>query len=261
MFEDVYRAWGIFFVLFVTICCSVTLLFKDFFYLCECRMPESSSRKSLLVVRRSNCLSKSIMDNKVQELANKIYQEGVQKAASEADEILKKAQAQSEKLLSDAKEQAMRLVQDAEKKATEVKDNAEAELRLGTSQAVEALRTQVTDMINEQVVKTSIDKAFADPTMLYHIVRDMANQWAQGQDVLIKTDDAEKLEAFFKSEVKDALSHGVRIEQVAGRSHAFEIQPQNGSYKVVVSKEAFVEYFKDFLRPKLRAFLFGTTQE
>lgn len=201
------------------------------------------------------------MDNKVQELANKIYQEGVQKASSEAEEILTKAQSQSEKILCDAKEQATRLVQDAEKKAAEVKENAEAELRLGTNQAIEALRTQVTDMINEQVIKTSIDKAFADPALLYGIVKDMATQWAKGQDVVVKTEDAAKLEEFFKNEIKETLEHGIRIDQVSGKAHSFEIMPQNGSYKVVVGKEAFAEYFKDFLRPKLRAFLFGNTQE
>ncbi len=202
------------------------------------------------------------MDNKVQELANKIYREGVQKASSEAEDILKNARAQSEKILSEARAQAERLVSDAEKKANEVKENSEAELKLGTGQSVEALRTQITDIINDRVVRASVDKAFADPKVLYGVVMTMAEQWAKDQSVVIRTEDAQNLEAFFKSETKEILDRGVRIEQVNGHAHTFEISPQGGSYKVVIGKEAFVEYFKEFMRPKLRAFLFdGGRQE
>lgn len=199
------------------------------------------------------------MDNKVQELADKIYREGVQKATSEADAILKNAKAQSDKMVAEAKEAAERIVREAQQQAQEVKENAEAELKLSTNQAIESLRTQVTDMINSRAVAAAVDKSFADPSVLYSVVQTLAEQWSREQAVVIRTEDADKLEAYLRQEAKLAMDSNVRIEQVNGHAHTFEIAPQNGAYKVVVGKEAFVEYFKEFMRPKLRSFLFESS--
>ena len=43
------------------------------------------------------------MENKIQELTDKIYREGVEKGNEEAQRLVSEAQAQAEKLIEDAK--------------------------------------------------------------------------------------------------------------------------------------------------------------
>lgn len=43
------------------------------------------------------------MENKIQELTDKIYREGVEKGDEEAQRLVSEAQAQAEKLIEDAK--------------------------------------------------------------------------------------------------------------------------------------------------------------
>lgn len=55
------------------------------------------------------------MENKIQELTDKIYREGVEKGNEEAQRLVSEAQAQAEKLIEDAKKQAESILADAKK--------------------------------------------------------------------------------------------------------------------------------------------------
>ena len=48
------------------------------------------------------------MQNKLQELTDKLYQEGLSKGKEEGERILAEAKAQAEKILAEAKAQALR---------------------------------------------------------------------------------------------------------------------------------------------------------
>ena len=196
------------------------------------------------------------MDNKVQELAEKIYQEGVQKASKEAEDIIQQAKDERDRILSQAQSEADELKSKSVKENTELSKNTRSEVNLATFQAIEALRTEITQMITDQVVTSSINEAFGDPTFLYNVIAKMAEAWAEHEEVKISTPEAEQLEKYFESKAQEILNKGVTIEKVNGKEHTFELGPSDGSYKVNISKEAFVEYFKDFLSPRMRDFLF-----
>lgn len=46
------------------------------------------------------------------------------------------------------------------------------------------------------------------------------------------------------------------IKQVAGKATQYTIRPQNGSFKVEIGEQEFVELFKSILRPQLAQELF-----
>ena len=63
------------------------------------------------------------MENKIQELTDKIYREGVEKGNEEAQRLIGEAQKEAQKLLEEARKQADSIVADAQKKADELTDN------------------------------------------------------------------------------------------------------------------------------------------
>ncbi len=55
------------------------------------------------------------MENKIQELTDKIYREGVEKGNEEAQRLIGEAQKEAQKLLEEARKQADSIVADAQK--------------------------------------------------------------------------------------------------------------------------------------------------
>ncbi len=196
------------------------------------------------------------MDVKLQELTDKIYTEGVEKGKKEAAAIIAKAENDGEKIVANAKMAADSLMDAAERRAAKIEENTQAELTLFAKQAVNALKTEVTDLICDRLVRDSVKAATADKAFMQKIIADFTAEWAKTGNVEINAKNAKELEDYFAANAKGLLDKGVKINEVKGIKSDFEIIPADGGYKVRFGEEEFVEYFKQFLRPKLIEMLF-----
>ena len=196
------------------------------------------------------------MENKIQELTDKIYREGVEKGNEKARELIEKAQEEARQLVADAHRQADALLADARKAAAELDENTRSELKLFARQSVDALKTEVASLLTAQTVSACVKGFTADKDFLNRFIVDMAARWSADEPVVISTADAASLTKFFAAQAKDLLDKGVKIEQVNGLQVLFSISPADGSYKVNFGEEEFENYFKAFLRPQLVKMLF-----
>ena len=193
---------------------------------------------------------------KIQELTEKIYHEGVEKGQQEADRLIAEAKAQAEKIVAEAKEQAQAIENVAKRKATELETNTKNELKLYTGQALSALKSEVANVLTDKVVGQDVEKLVQDKDFLGKFAVSLAEKWTGNEPAVISAKDAEGLKAYFMKHAKDLLDKGLRIEKVNGIDTLFTIQPEDGSYKVQFGKEEFETYFKAFLRPQLVDMLF-----
>ena len=92
------------------------------------------------------------MENKIQELTDKIYREGVEKGNEEARRLVSEAQKESQKLIEDARKEAEAIIAKAQKSAKELEENTKSELKLFAGQAVNALKTEVVNLLTNQTV-------------------------------------------------------------------------------------------------------------
>ena len=196
------------------------------------------------------------MDTKIQELTDKIYQEGVEKGQEEANRIIAGAKEQEETILREADEKAKQIVADAEKKAEELKRNTEAELRLFTSQAIEALKSEVANLVTNRIVTDNVAAATNDAAFMQQVILAIANEWAKNEAITIQATDAQALTDYFEANARELLQQGVNIEQVNGKKTSFTLAPADGAYKISFGEEEFIAYFKEFLRPQLIEMLF-----
>ncbi|MBQ0020384.1 MAG: hypothetical protein KBT39_07680 [Bacteroidales bacterium] len=193
---------------------------------------------------------------KIQELTEKIYREGVEKGQAEGARLVEEAKAEAAKIVAEAKEQAAAIEAGAQKKAAELDASTKGELKLYTSQALNALKSEVANVISAKVVKDAVSSLAADKNFLGQFAVMLASKWTDNEPVVISTSDAESLKAYFAANAKELLDKGVTIEQVNGKSALFTIAPADGSYKVNFGQEEFETYFKNFLRPQLVEMLF-----
>lgn len=196
------------------------------------------------------------MDNKIQELTEKIYAEGVEKGKTEADRIVAEAQAKAETILKEAQAKAESIVADAKKNAEELNANTRSELKLYGAQAVGALKSEAATIVTDTVVKAAVKDAVAGDALKAFIVK-IAERWSADEPLVISTAEAAELKAFFAAKAKALLDKGVAIEQVNGKKASFSIAPANGSYKVNFGEGEFEEFFKSFLRPQMVELLFS----
>ncbi len=193
---------------------------------------------------------------KLEELTNKIYAEGVEKGNAEAKEIVAKAEEQAAQIVAEAKKQAEQCVQAAQQKAAELDKNTRSELKMFAEQSVNALRTEVTNLLTDRLAADSVKAATADKAFMQQVILKMVEGMVKDGKVTVEAQDAKALQAYFESNAKALLSKGVKIEEVKGIKTDFQIIPEKGGYKLAFGEQEFVAYFKEFLRPQLIEMLF-----
>lgn len=193
---------------------------------------------------------------KIQELTDKIYREGVEKGQQEASRIVTEAEQKAAQIIAQAEQKAADIEAQAKKDAAELDTNTKSELKLYTGQALSALKSEVANVISDKVVKEAVSKLAADQNFLGQFTVALASKWAENEPVVISTEQADNLKAYFAQNAKELLDKGVTIEKVNGKQTLFSIAPADGSYKVNFGEAEFEAYFKEFLRPQLIDMLF-----
>lgn len=193
---------------------------------------------------------------KIDELTNKIYQEGVEKGKAEAQRIVEEAQAEAQRIISEAQNKAGEITAEAQKKAEELDKNTRSELKLYTAQAVNALKSEITTMVSDKLLKEAVGKATTDTDFLGKFLVSLASRWDEKEQMVISAPEADKLKAYFAAHAKELLDKGLTINKINGKEVLFSIAPADGSYKINFGEEEFINYLKDFLRPQLIEMLF-----
>lgn len=193
---------------------------------------------------------------KIQELTEKLYREGVEKGKEEAQRIVEEGKQQAAQIVADARRQAEALIQQAQKQAATLDANTKSELKLYTNQALNALKSEVANVITDTVVKQAVAGLAENKEFLGQFAVTLAGKWTEDEPMVIGTQDAESLKKYFVSKAKQLLDSSVTIHKVNGKDVMLSISPADGSYKIDFGKEQFETFFKAFLRPQLIEMLF-----
>lgn len=196
------------------------------------------------------------MENKIQELTDKIYREGVEKGNEEAQRLIANAQDEAKNIIEEARKEAESIVAASHKSADELVENTKSELKLFAGQAVNALKSEIATLVTDKIVGASVKEFTQNKDFLNAFIVALASKWSVDEPIVISTDDAEALKKYFAAKAKVLLDKGVTIEQVNGSKALFTVSPADGSYKVNFGEEEFMNYFKEFLRPQLVEMLF-----
>ena len=190
------------------------------------------------------------------ELTDKIYAEGVEKGQAEAQQIVDKATEKAAAIVAEAEKKAAAIVAGAEKQAADLDKKTRAELKLYAEQSVNAVKTEIVNMLSDKIASDSVKAATADAKFMQGLIAKLAEQMAKEGEVVIEAKDAEALKKYFTANAKGLLEKGVKIEEVKGIKTDFTVQPAKGGYKLAFGDAEFIAYFKEMLRPQLVEMLF-----
>jgi len=196
------------------------------------------------------------MEAKIQELTKKLYLEGVEKGNQEAEKLIEEAQNRRKTMMEGAQNEAKEIIDKAHRHADDLKKNTEAELKLYAAQAVDALKSEVANLLTNKLADSGVKAAFDQPDYMQKVILKLVSEWPKKEQLTIATEDASALKTYFEANAKELLDKGLKIEQVNGKKHTFTVAPADGTYKINFGEEEFIEYFKEFLRPQLIDLLF-----
>lgn len=196
------------------------------------------------------------MNNKLQELTEKIYLEGVEKGKVEAAQLIADAEHEAKAIIAKAQAEADKIKADAVKHASELDKNTKSELKLFAEQSVNAIKTEITNLLSDKIASDAVKAATSDKAFMQKTITALVEQWAKEGNVTIEAKDAKALTDYFIANAKELLNKGVSINEVKGLKTDFSIAPAKGGYKITFGNDEFIAYFKEFLRPKLVELLF-----
>lgn len=196
------------------------------------------------------------MDSKIQELTDKILSEGIEKGKTEASKIIEEAKLKAQEIIETANTQAASIISEAKKEVTSLQNNTQNELKMFAQMSLDALKTDAASCITDRIVKETVGSFTTDSDFMKQFILKLAQSWGANESLVISTEDAAGLKAFFTEKAKSLLDSGLQIEEVHGQNILFTVKPADGSYKLVFGNEEFENYFKSFLRPYIVELLF-----
>ena len=199
--------------------------------------------------------------DKLQELTQKLYDEGLAKGKQDGEALLRKAAAEAEGIVMKAKEEAEAILAKARKEADDFKVKVEGDVKMAAQQSVQATRTDIENLVVAKVVDDTVDKALSNEEYLKGIITAVAQKFSADEpaDLALVLPEAlkAKLEPFVSGELGKLLGKGVEAtfsKKVAG---GFKIGPKDGGYFVSLTDETFKDLIGSYLRPATKKLLFG----
>jgi V/A-type H+-transporting ATPase subunit E len=200
------------------------------------------------------------MTDQLQDLLQRVYQEGVQKAQAEAERIVKEAQAKADDTVSKAKTEAERIVNEAHTKAEELKKNSETDLKMAASHTLNSVKQQLVDVVLLKALDEPTKAGFSDPAFLKDVILATLDAWkannAEGT-IQISESMKGKLDEGFLSSLGSKLQGKLHVEFSPAMKQGFSLSPVDGSYKLSFTDEDFANLFKGYLRPRTAELLFS----
>ncbi len=199
----------------------------------------------------------------VLELIRKIYEEGVQKAESESEKILRDAHIKAQEIVDLANAKGKHIIDNAEKRAAELKVHTEAEMRLASRQALSNLQQKIRDMLIWEVTAKPLEEAFDDKEFMKTLIEKLVNFWLEhfgeieGLDILLPKKDFEEAQDVIRARMQFLLQNKIEIKVDDSLTSGFRISPEHGRFKVSFTPEDFENYFRSFAKPRIFKLLFA----
>ncbi len=201
------------------------------------------------------------MQNKLQELTDKLYNEGLSKGKQEGEEFLAKAKVQAEDILAKAKAEAAAIIAAANKEAEDLRTKVQGDLRMAANQSVAATKKDIETLVLAKMTEAEVKKALTSADFVKEVILAVAKGFSTEEpvdlEVVLPETMKKDLEPFVASELTKVLMSDVQAsfsKKVAG---GFTIGPKDGGYFISFTDETFNALISEYLRPATKKILFG----
>lgn len=201
------------------------------------------------------------MQNKLQELTDRLYNEGLSKGKQEGEELLAKAKVQAEEIVAKAQAEAAQIVAAAQKQAEDLKTKTASDVKMAAAQSLAATKKDIETLIVGKMTDEAVKKALSSADYVKELIKAVAEKFTTDGPVELAVVLPEalkkELEPFVTDELAKTLGAGVEASFSKKVSGGFKIGPMEGGYFISFTDETFTELISEYLRPTTKKLLFG----
>ena len=199
--------------------------------------------------------------DKLQELTQKLYDEGLAKGKQEGEAVLQKAVEEAGSIVKKAQEEAEAILAKARKETDDFKVKVEGDVKMASMQALQATRADIENLVIAKAVDAPVAKALSSEEYIKGIITAVAQKFSAEEpaDLSLVLPESLKagLEPFVKNELGKLLGKGVEASFSKKLAGGFKIGPKDGGYFVSLTDDTFKDLIGAYLRPATKSLLFG----
>lgn len=202
------------------------------------------------------------MDNRILELTEKIYQEGVIKAKDEATEILNEAKIKAENIISEAEKKADQIIYAASQEATDLTQNIHEEIKHASLQAINTVKQKIAELITIKITEKPLKELLDDKAYISGIISHMINHWEksnhnEGYNLVFPISMEKDTERIVLKTIFEQFGQNMDIKFSHKIQSGFRISPIGKNYIISFTDHDFSNFFNQFLRPKTIKILYN----
>ena len=203
------------------------------------------------------------MQDKLQELTDRLYNEGLSKGKQEGEELLQKAHAEAEAIVAQAKAEAERIIAQANREADELKTKVAADVKMAATQSIAVTKQEIEQMVvakaAQQGVKANMGNAEFVKELIASVVKAFNPQNASpvALDLILPEALKAQLEPFVQNEIANQFKGEVKVDYSKKMNGGFKVAPKDGGYVLQFTDDEFTQLIANYLRPATKKILFG----
>lgn len=217
--------------------------------------------------------SKELSSNSsgVQELINRLKDEGVAAGREESERIIRDAEKRAEWLLKQAHEEADELVNNAKKQAQFIEEAGRDALSIAVRDSQLYLKNQLTEAFSAQINQV-VKHQVADPDLLQQMILAIASQSrpenkeimlllgesdAQSACTALDEESTEILKQFVSTHTNELLEKGVKVHISESPTTAIQIKICDENTIIDLSSESISQLIIMHVQPHFKSMLEG----
>ncbi len=201
------------------------------------------------------------MQNKLQELTDKLYNEGLSKGKQEGEAFLEQAKKEAENIVSNARKEAEAIIEKARREAEDLKVKTGGDLKMAASQSIAATRQDIENLIVAKITDKEVKASMSSAEFIKGIITEVAKGFNADDpkelELVLPESLKKELEPFVQTELAGILNADISASFSKKISGGFNIGPKDGGYFISFTDETFKELISEYLRPATRKILFG----
>ena len=202
------------------------------------------------------------MQNKLQELTDKLYHEGLSKGKQEAEQLKANALSEAAQIINNAKVEAEAILKKAQDEAAELKSKTENDIKMASAQAFTAVKQQIENAIVAKSLKSVKDSA-TETEFIKAVLTSIVSAFNPSSsdsvalDVILPADKKAELEKFAQEKLSTICTAGLDVQFSRNIAGGFKIGPKGEGYMISLTDKDFENIIAEYLRPKTKELLFG----
>ena len=203
------------------------------------------------------------MQDKLQELTDRLYNEGLSKGKQEGEELIQKAHADADAIVAQAKAEAERIIAQANKEAEELKTKVTADVKMAATQSIAVTKQEIEQMVVTKTategVKANMGNAEFVKELIMNVVKAFNPQNASpvALDLILPESLKAQVEPFIQNEIANQFKGEIKVDYSKKMNGGFKVAPRDGGYVLQFTDDEFTQLIANYMRPATKKILFG----